>query len=228
MAKIIDRKGVRYGRLVAIDYSYKSFSTGRKYIVWRCKCDCGNEKIVGATSLKTGSTQSCGCLKIEHLKKILPLSFANKHCEGGANKTDIYKLYHGIRTRVRSTNPDIARYYLNKNISMCDEWESNYLAFKKWVLENGYKKGLIIDRIDNAKGYSPDNCRFVTAKQSSRNTSSNRFLEINGVSKTIADWCDFYGVDGNLARGRLWRGWLGEAIFTAEKNTRFKKTKSQL
>lgn len=225
MPKIVDRKDVRYGRLVAIDYFYKSFSTGRKYIAWHCKCDCGKETIAGSVSLNSGAKQSCGCLQKEAAIENSKKSLIGRHCESGKNKTAIYSLYHGIMTRVSSKRPETAIYYLNKGITICDEWKTNYLSFKKWAIENGYKKGLIIDRIDNSKGYAPDNCRFVTAKQSSRNTSSNRILTINGVNKTVADWCDYYKIDSNLARGRLWRGWSAEAIFTAKKHTRIKKQK---
>lgn len=224
MAKIVDRKDVRYGRLVAIDYFYKSFSTGRKYVVWRCKCDCGKEAIAGAVALTTGAKQSCGCLRIENAKKINPLSFANKHCESGKNITDIYKLYKGIKDRVKCTRKETARYYLDKGIVICDEWKINYLSFKKWAIENGYKKGLIIDRIDNSKGYAPDNCRFVTAKQSSRNTSSNRIFNFNGINMTLAEIIEKTGKNGNTVRGRIRNGAsIFEAI--AERFEQRQKTK---
>ena len=52
---------------------------------------------------------------------------------------------------------------------MCNQWHENYWAFKTWAQQNGYSKGLQIDRVDNDKGYSPENCRFVTPKQNAAN-----------------------------------------------------------
>lgn len=61
------------------------------------------------------------------------------------------------------------KYYGARGIKLCPEWENDYSAFKKRALENGYKEGLTIDRKDNDKGYSPDNCRWVTRADNNRN-----------------------------------------------------------
>lgn len=224
MSKIIDRKGVRYGRLVAIDYFYKSFSTGRRYIAWRCKCDCGKETIAGSVALNSGAKQSCGCLQKEAAIENSKKSLIGKHCESGKNKTAIYSLYHGIMSRVSSKRPETAIYYLKKGITICDDWKTNYLSFKKWAIENGYKRGVIIDRIDNSKGYSPDNCRFVTAKQSSRNTSRNRLFNFNGMNITLAEIIEKTGRNGNTVRGRIRNG---ASIFEAIAEEKYKTREKQ-
>ena len=66
-------------------------------------------------------------------------------------------------------------------------WNS-FAEFKDWALNNGYEYGLQIDRIDNSRGYFPENCRFVTPKQNSRNRKNNRLLEAFGEKKTITEW----------------------------------------
>lgn len=213
--------GERFGRLVAISPIRTFSKNGNPIVSWECKCDCGNKITTRAENLMGGGTNSCGCLRREISRENI-LKSMKKHGETGDN---IFQRWNGIKKRVNSTKKGTRKYYFDKGITICAEWKNDYLAFKKWALENGYKKNLIIDRIDNTKGYSPENCRFVTAKQSSRNTSRNRHIIINGVKKTVADWCDHYKIDRNLVSGRLWRGWTGETIFTAKKHTRIEKQK---
>ena len=67
-------------------------------------------------------------------------------------------------------------------------------AFKKWSLAHGYRVGLEIDRIDNNGNYEPRNCRWVTRKENLRNTSRTRWFTINGITKSLPEWCEIYNV----------------------------------
>jgi transposase-like protein len=79
--------------------------------------------------------------------------------------------------------------YGGRGIRVCEEWhEPN--AFIEWAMMNGYRPGLQIDRIDNEKGYSPENCRWVTPKENSRNKRNTRYLTINGITKCVTEWCE--------------------------------------
>lgn len=170
MRKIINKKGKKFGRLTAISFIRKRSRQDKVQIFWKCKCDCGNTTLVFSNSL--GKTKSCGCLKKEiSLAMILSKT---KHGESGNNKTDIYRLWKGIKGRVKSTSNRSYKYYLAKGIKMCKKWEHDYLSFKKWAIDNDYKKGLYIDRINNNKNYSPSNCRFVTVLESNRNRSKSK------------------------------------------------------
>lgn len=98
------------------------------------------------------------------------------------SKYPLYAVWHGIlvRTGVRPGAKDHEiRDYINKGITVCDEWR-DYKTFENWCLANGWKSGLDIDRIDNAKGYCPENCRFVTRSQNQRNRKCNVIVECNG------------------------------------------------
>ena len=94
--------------------------------------------------------------------------------------------------RKKKENFDYERYG-GRGISVCAEWHKAE-NFIKWALENGYKKWLQIDRIDNNGNYCPDNCRWVTAKQNSRNRRNTVLLTINGETKSVAEWCEIIEV----------------------------------
>lgn len=72
---------------------------------------------------------------------------------------------------------------------VCDEW-NDFLKFRSWALDNGYREGLSIDRIDNSAGYSPQNCRWVTQKTQMNNTSVNVRITIREETKTVTEWSE--------------------------------------
>lgn len=71
-----------------------------------------------------------------------------------------------------------------------------------------------IDRIDNDKGYSPDNCRWVLRSENCRNRRSNVWLEFRGERKTLIEWCAILGLPEGTLRCRIWAGWSVEDAFT--------------
>ena len=81
-------------------------------------------------------------------------------------------------------------------------------------MTNGYRKGLTIDRIDNSKGYSPDNCRWVTIKEQSNNRRSNRNITYKGQTRTLTQWSEELGMNFFTLRDRLDNGWSIEKAFT--------------
>ena len=97
--------------------------------------------------------------------------------------------------------------YGGRGINICDEWLEDVNKFLKWSLNNGYKNTLTIERIDNNKGYSPDNCRWATKTEQHNNTRANVFVNIGGVTKTIADWCKVYGIRSPVVYARIYKGW---------------------
>lgn len=106
---------------------------------------------------------------------------------------DLYGMWQSMKARCENPNRPKFKDYGNRGIEVCEEWHDAG-EFAKWAFANGYKKGLQIDRIDNNAGYSPDNCRFVTPKQNSRNRRNTKFLTINGETKCVAEWCETINV----------------------------------
>ena len=155
MGAFIDRTGQKFGKLTAIKYVGKS--------KWLCKCDCGNEKIIFVGHLTTEHTQSCGCLLNEKRQKGLC------HRVHGLGKTRLYGIWKHMKQRCYNSNTCKYKDYGARGITVCDEWKNDFTKFYDWVMNNGYQDDLSIDRINNNKGYSPDNCRWVTSKQQANN-----------------------------------------------------------
>lgn len=171
MGNKLNIAGQRYGRLVAISPTKEKTKNGG--YKWLFKCDCGNKKIIPANSVRTGLIKSCGCLAKPH----------------GCTNTRLFHIW--VDMRQRCTNTNHPQYYLwgGKGIKVCEEWQE-FTNFKEWAEENGYNNNLSIDRIDGSKGYYPQNCRWATAKEQSRNTSANRIITIDGVTKPLCDWIE--------------------------------------
>ena len=81
----------------------------------------------------------------------------------------LYSTYVGMKGRCHSPSHGNYPHYGGRGITVCQEWRDSFRAFKQWALQNQYRDGLQLDRIDNDQGYSPENCRFVTASENQRN-----------------------------------------------------------
>lgn len=119
----------------------------------------------------------------------------------GNPKHGLYREHRGLfgvwqTMKSRCENPNRGKYkdYGGRGIKICDEWyeASNFV---KWALNNGYKSGLQLDRIDNNGDYCPENCRFVTPKENSRNRRNTKFVTVNGVTKPLIVWCEQLGIN---------------------------------
>lgn len=191
MPKLRDLTGETFGRWVvksrANNYRDKS---GRSCTAWNCVCECGTEKTVLGNSLKSGRSTSCGCAHSEKASEVCTENF-KKH--GDAN-TRLYKIWIGMRKRC--LNPKSYNYsnYGGRGIAVCDDWMS-YENFRDWAVSNGYSDSLSLDRKNFDGDYSPDNCRWITTKEQNNNRRSNKYIEIDGVTHTISEWCEMYNLD---------------------------------
>jgi hypothetical protein len=111
----------------------------------------------------------------------------------------------------RCLNPEDKYFYLygDRGITLCEEWsgKDGHKNFREWAVNNGYKKGLSIDRIDNNKGYSPENCRWATARQQAYNRRSNKLITIHGKTQTVTEWAKEAGLSLGAFQNRLRYGW---------------------
>lgn len=191
-----DLVGERFGRLVIL----KRIGHRGKSTLWLAQCDCGNTHKVTSNLLLQGACRSCGCLRKE---------LRTKHSMSNSKLYDVY-----ISMKGRCYNPNWCNYknYGGRGIKVCKEWKSSFIPFYTWAINNGYKEGLSIDRIDNNGNYEPSNCRWVSQKDQSNNTSRNRYLTYNGETLTPAQWAEKLGIPVSRIRRRIKSGWSIEKI----------------
>lgn len=109
------------------------------------------------------------------------------------NNQKLFNLWQTMKSRCENPHREKYKNYGGRGVKLCDEWQ-DASRFVLWALEHGYKSGLQIDRIDVDGDYCPENCRFVTPKENSRNKRNNKFLVINNEKRCIAEWSEITGV----------------------------------
>ena len=116
--------------------------------------------------------------------------------------------------------------YGARGTTVCTEWldkNNGHSNFIKWAVNNGYRKGLSIDRKDNDKGYYPNNCRWATAKTQANNRRDNNYLTIGTTTKTVTEWSEIFGFNPDLAIRRYNKGMdFGEIYKTPLRSTKKK------
>lgn len=140
------------------------------------------------------------------------------HIRHGMSNTKLYYIWRQMRERCNSpTNKDYKNYG-GRGITVYPFWNDDrlgYLVFLSWALQNGYQEGLTIDRIDNDKGYSPDNCRWIRNEDQARNRRCNVRVSVNGIEyPSIAEASRAYGISPKAVRNRIKHGWSIEDALT--------------
>ena len=180
-----DFTGKRFGLLTVIGLSDTRRSpNGTRHRCWLCRCDCGTEKPVRGQALKAGKTISCGCAKRLRL------------LTHGMEDTPEYKVWCTMKSRCqRKTDPSYPNYG-GRGISVCERWQS----FENFISDMGRRPPgrLTIERDDNNKGYSPDNCRWATYAEQSKNQrkTGRNTSGFVGVSRDKKNWVAYIKIDG--------------------------------
>lgn len=197
----LDIIGEKFGRLTVLAFSHsKKYN---KYYI--CKCECGKTKIVFKGNLISGKTKSCGCYQKEMAAKANSLSDSRR------------KLHDILRSmKARCYNPKNNRYYRYgaRGIKICDEWLKDPELFCIWALSNGFEENLTIDRIDVNSDYCPQNCRWITKREQSLNTSRNFYITYKGKTQTLKEWSTELGIKTTTLHNRIkYYGWSVEKAF---------------
>lgn len=191
MGRKFDMTGQVFGEWTVLQRAGKATSGNYK---WLCRCSCGTVKEVDGNSLRSGKSTRC------------------RHCIIPHNKTKysgdpIQTIWSGMKQRCYDKKQSHYHLYGGRGISICDEWISNPVEFYRWAYANGYKRGLSIDRIDNNKGYYPENCRFIKKEEQSSNRRTNRYITIDGEVDIMTGWCRRFGISRNTVKSRIARGY---------------------
>lgn len=142
------------------------------------------------------------------------------HITHGLSNTRLYRCWRDMRNRCNGLKKNDRKNYFERGITVCDEWKNDFIAFYNWSISHGYRDDLTIDRIDNDKGYSPENCRWVSRAVQNNNTRQNRYISYNGEIHTITEWSKILGINKNTIVSRLdLYGWSVDEAF----NTRILK-----
>jgi hypothetical protein len=193
-----DKVGKKFGSLTILKVLEKTDKNWN--VICEARCDCGTIKTYRIYYVLNGYNKSCGC--------------GAAYSKKGLTTHPLHGIWYKMVQRCTDKENKSYKYYGAKGITVCEEWKNNYFVFYEWALANGYTKGLSLDRIDNRKGYSPDNCRWATNKMQANNMSTNVCITIDNVKKTFSQWCEHYDIGFHTARDRIYKhGWSVKEAF---------------
>lgn len=136
-----------------------------RYKLYIALCECGNEIEVTKGQLRGGKgRKSCGCLEVERRKKL-----SERNRTHGQGKHPLYARWYQIQRRCNDPEHPKYRYYGGRGIKICWDWLLYPEKFYEWFYSQSDDESLTVDRIDNNKDYSPDNCRLITIQEQQKN-----------------------------------------------------------
>lgn len=215
MGKVRRRKhhleGQRFGRLIVSSRASNRRRTSGKGTIprWWCECDCGQRKLILGSSLVSGSTKSCGCLLREAGQ-----SRAKWNCK--TNR--VWRIWRSMCCRAPVIEPRVLAIY--QGVGTRDPTWSDFATFQTWALANGYADDLTLDRIDNDRGYWPDNCRWLSISAQQRNKTNHVTLRVGGETMILVEAAERFGLKSGTIRKRMQAGWPVELAVTKMPNAR--------
>lgn len=217
----LDIAGQRFNRWTAISCvreSYRDESGKKLNTLWECVCDCGTVSEVPVNALRSGTSRSCGCLKVEVL---------TTH---GMCKETLYGIWTGICTRCFDTSHVHYDRYGGRGIGVEPTWVSDvrvFIAYVRAALGERSSMEHTIDRIDNDRGYEPGNLKWSTRVEQANNRSSTRWVTIGDTTLPLTLWCERLDVNRAAVGVRLQCGWDVIKALTTPTSKGFMRRKAQ-
>lgn len=169
-----DLSGSAFGSLSVISEAPRQGSRR----MWLCSCVCGSTKVVAQGHLKSGHTQSCGCLASAAL--------VARNTTHGMTYTATYRVWRSMIDRCYTPSSTSYKRYGARGVEVCDRWRE---SFENFLADMGEaKNGLTLDRTDGSKGYSPDNCQWATPREQALNRRTTIWVEHLGKRQCLKDW----------------------------------------
>lgn len=213
-ANVARRRPISVGEKVGLWTVLGEAGTRDGNLYMKCRCECGAEHEVMASTMRHGKSKSCPvCAQAMSIAEKRDL--AVKH--GGVSPE--YRAWSRMISRCHNSKDRGFKGYGSRGIKVCDEWRGKG-GFQRFLTHIGLRPSQdhSIDRKKNDDGYEPDNVRWATRKEQQRNTRRNRLVTIDGVTKCVAEWAEESSISGATIRSRLYRGWSSkDAVFTPSK-----------
>lgn len=198
-----DIAGKKYGMLTAVA---RHHTDGKKWS-WVFRCDCGKEVIRVTSDVtkahKKGMLQSCGCQRHKRAGDRLRTHGMSRH--------PAFAVWRSMLDRCRLPTHQAWENYGGRGITVCERWQESFQNF--WDdMGATYQKGLCLDRRDNEKGYCPENCRWVTYRQSANNKRTSVYIHTSKGRMTVAQASREFGVGVTTILYRISAGWKEEEL----------------
>lgn len=203
MPKLIDLTGCVFGRLKVVKRTEKIKGQRPK---WDCICSCGTPCVARSGDLASGRHTSCGCY---HREIVTKHGNSGKHGIYSTRPFE-YRCWSKMKQRCSDPKQNGYKHYGGRGVIVCRQWIDSFEEFLKGV---GYapSESHSLDRYPNKNGnYEPGNVRWATKQEQNRNKRNNRYLEFDGVSKTVTEWSEITGINKNTLFARLRLGWTIE------------------
>lgn len=206
MSKLIDLTNQRFEKLTVLKRVENGIHGNAR---WECLCECGKTTIVDARNLRSGAVKSCGCLR--------QVSYNVTHNSSG---TSLYQMWRSMLYRCENPKHTAYKSYGQRGICVCEEWH-DFLVFKKWVEETKPSGKVTLDRIDNNKGYTPDNCKWSSPKEQAHNRRSNLLFEYQEKTHDLQQWSEILGFNYKTVHNRIYKlGWDFEKAISTPIDTK--------
>ena len=194
-----------------------SSAPGGQGIKGTCRCSCGEVTVTNMRQVVRGAVLSCGCYRIQRARDC-----NTKH---GMRKTKEYGVWKAMHARCENRNTRAADNYINRGIRVCKRWKS----FETFYADMGPRPSSkhSIDRIDNNKGYSKENCRWATIHEQANNKRTTRRISHNSEVKSVSEWDRSLGYPAGTINRRLYLGWSEEDALTVPINAKRKYFKKE-
>jgi hypothetical protein len=204
MGAKLNLKGKRFSRLLVESEAGRD---KRGAVLWQCVCDCGTQKVVPADQLRSGHTQSCGCLQSEAARRNGFANATHGGCRRGKRDKE-YGVYRQMHTRCENPNSKDYPNYGGRGIKVCERWNK----YEHFIADMGPRPSddHEIDRIDNEGDYCPENCVWTLKRLNLGHTRKSVYMTINGVTKTQSEWADALGMNRMTLWSRKKRGMTDE------------------
>jgi hypothetical protein len=198
---VADYSGRKIGMLTVLEIAERPKG---KNVIWRCRCECGNETLANSGKLTRPYLISCGCFQ-----KVARISHGETR---GRKPTGAYVSWSQMLARCTNPKNPSFDYYGGRGITVCRRWR---LSFEAFLADMGARPaGHSIDRLDSNGNYEPGNCRWATKTRQARNHTDNRTATLNGETLCASEWAERTGIPASAIVKRLRRGWSDERALT--------------